>query len=480
MYDKLIFEKSVKGANKRKLFECSTSIVPQKFARKKKLDLPDVAEIDLVRHFSELARKSHGVSNGFYPLGSCTMKYNPMINEEVASIAEFQNIHPLQSVDDMQGSLEVMHNLKEALCEVTGMDDMTLQPSAGAHGELTSLMMIKQYHASRGETNRNKVFVPDSAHGTNPASAAMVGYEVVEIPSTEGGFVDAEKLRELADDTTAALMLTNPNTLGIFEKDIVQIADIIHKAGGKLYYDGANMNAIMGIVRPGDMGFDVMHLNLHKTFSTPHGGGGPGSGPVGCTKELAPFLPNPQVRKSGNKYVFECSDKSIGKVKSFYGNFLVNLRAYTYILSLGGCGLKEASVTAVLNANYMKAKLKNHYVMQSDGYCMHEFVMSAAKIMEDTGVSALDISKSMLDAKIHPPTMYFPLIVKEALMIEPTETESMQTLDYACDVMINSAKMAYEDADALHNAPITTPVKRLDEVSAARKPVVRYIEESEK
>ncbi len=478
MYNKLIFEKGTDGANKRNLFEVDESILPEKYARQNKMNLPDVAEIDLVRHYQELARKSHGVANGFYPLGSCTMKYNPAVNEEMASIKEFQNIHPLQSEEDMQGSLEVMYELKEALCEVTGMDDMTLQPSAGAHGELTSLMMIKAFHESNGQAYRNKVFVPDSAHGTNPASAAMVGYTVIEIPSTEGGYVDVEKLSEMADENTAALMLTNPNTLGIFEKDIVKIAEIIHKAGGKLYYDGANMNAIMGVVRPGDMGFDVMHLNLHKTFSTPHGGGGPGSGPVGCTKELSPFLPNPRIVKQGETFAFENSDKSIGKVKSFYGNFLVNLRAYTYILSLGGNGLKEASENAVLNANYMKAKLKDYYAMQSEGYCMHEFVMSAGKIKEDTGISALDIAKSMLDAKIHPPTMYFPLIVKEALMVEPTETESMETLDYACDVLINSAKLAYDNPDELHNAPVTMPVKRLDEVTAARKPILRYTKES--
>ena len=478
MHNKLIFEKGTKGANRRKLFESSYNNVPLKFTRAASLGLPDVAEIDLVRHYQELARKSHGVSNGFYPLGSCTMKYNPAINEETASYKEFQNIHPLQSDDDIQGTLEVMFNLKKALCEVTGMDDMTLQPSAGAHGELTAMMMIKQFHESNGEGYRNKVLIPDSAHGTNPASASMVGYDVVEIPSTEDGFVDVEKLRQMADENTAALMLTNPNTLGIFEKDIVEIAAIIHKAGGKLYYDGANMNAIMGIVRPGDMGFDVMHLNLHKTFSTLHGGGGPGSGPVGCTSELAPFLPNPQVKKQSEKYVFEDSDKSIGKVKSFYGNFLVNLRAYTYILSLGGCGLKEASQNAVLNANYMKAKLKEHYQMQTDGYCMHEFVMSAGKIKDETGVSALDIAKSMLDARIHPPTMYFPLIVREALMIEPTETESLETLDFACDVLINSAKKAYEDADELHNAPKTMPVTRLDETTAARNPIIRYTKEN--
>ncbi|MBN2878741.1 MAG: aminomethyl-transferring glycine dehydrogenase subunit GcvPB [Clostridia bacterium] len=477
MYNKLIFEKSVAGANKRKLFNCDEKTVPEKYARKAKLNLPDVSEVDLVRHYQELARKAHGVANGFYPLGSCTMKYNPIINEEIASIENFRNIHPLQSQSDMQGSMEVMYKLKEALCEVTGMYDMTLQPSAGAHGELTSLMMIKQFHESNGEGYRNKVFIPDSAHGTNPASAAMVGYEVVEIPSTDGGFVDVKKLEELADEKTAALMLTNPNTLGIFERDIVKIAEIIHKAGGKLYYDGANMNAIMGYVRPGDMGFDVMHLNLHKTFSTPHGGGGPGSGPVGCTQELAPFLPNPSIKKNGEMYEFEDSDDSIGKVKSFYGNFLVNLRAYTYILSLGGKGLKEASENAVLNANYMKARLKEYYEMQSDGYCMHEFVMSASKIKDETGISALDIAKSMLDAKIHPPTMYFPLIVKEALMVEPTETESKKTLDYACDVLIDSAKLAYKDPEALHNAPSTTPVKRLDEVGAARNPILKYTEE---
>lgn len=477
MHNKLIFEKSQDGANKKRLFSIDESIVPKKYARQAPLDIPDVAEIDLMRHYMELARKSHGVSNGFYPLGSCTMKYNPAINEEIASIASFANIHPLQCVEDMQGSLGLMYNLKVALCELTGMDDMTLQPAAGAHGELTALMMIKEYHASNNQSHRNVVFVPDSAHGTNPASGAMVGYTVVQIPSTEDGFVDVDKLRELADKNTAALMLTNPNTLGLFEKDIVEIANIIHTAGGKLYYDGANMNAIMGIVRPGDMGFDVMHLNLHKTFSTPHGGGGPGSGPVGCTAELAPFLPNPQVKKSDGKYVFECTDRSIGKVKSFYGNFLVNLRAYTYILSLGSSGLKEASQNAVLNANYMKARLGEYYEIEHEGYCMHEFVMSAAKIKEETKVSAMDIAKSMLDAKIHPPTMYFPLIVKEALMIEPTETESMATLDYACDVLIASAKLAYENPDALHAAPTTLPVRRMDEVAAARKPILKFTKE---
>lgn len=474
MHNKLIFEKSVNGRNKKTLFECKLNIVNTKYARQIPINIPDIAEIDLVRHYMELASKTYGVSNGFYPLGSCTMKYNPAINEEIASMGEFTNIHPLQSTDEMQGTLEVMYNLEEALCSITGMHSMSLQPAAGAHGELTALMMIKQLHISNGQGHRNVVLVPDSAHGTNPASGAMLGYTIKVVPSTEHGYIDVDKLKELADENTAALMLTNPNTLGLFEKKIVEIADIIHSVGGKLYYDGANMNAIMGIVRPGDMGFDVMHLNLHKTFSTPHGGGGPGSGPVGCTKELSEFLPNPHIKKKDNKYSLDNSDKSIGKVKSFYGNFLVVLRAYVYILSLGATGLKEASLNAVLNANYMKVKLAKAYQIDSDDYCMHEFVMSAKKIMDDTGIRAMDIAKSLLDYGMHPPTIYFPLIVKEALMIEPTETESIETLDYACDILLQLAQKAYESPDELHAAPKSTPVKRLDETAAARNPILKY------
>jgi glycine dehydrogenase subunit 2 len=403
------------------------------------------------------------------------MKYNPKLNEKMASLEGFNAIHPLQDTEDTQGALELMHELKKSLCEITGKNDMTLQPAAGAHGEWTGLMLIKRYHEMRGEAGRNVILVPDSAHGTNPASAAVPGYKTKSIPSAEDGGVDLEALREAVGDDTAGLMLTNPNTLGLFESRIIEMAKIVHDAGGLLYYDGANLNAIMGQVRPGDMGFDVIHLNIHKTFSTPHGGGGPGSGPVGCVERLAPYLPVPTVEKCDDKYYLEYdNENTIGRVKSFHGQFLVLVKAYAYILSLGAEGIKDASSKAAINANYMMARLKDVYHVPYDKSSMHEFVISAQRLKDETGVSALDVAKSMLDHDIHPPTIYFPLIVKEAMMFEPTETEGIETIDAVCDILIEIAKRAKEDPEALHNTPINTPVTRLDEVGAARKPIVRY------
>jgi glycine dehydrogenase subunit 2 len=429
--------------------------------------------VDLSRHYTELAKKCHGVKDGFYPLGSCTMKYNPKINEDMAALPGFTEIHPLQPEHTVQGCMEVMRQAEGYLCEITGMDRMTFQPAAGAHGEFTGLLLIKAYHRSRGDRKRTKIIVPDSAHGTNPASAAMAGFTVVSIPSGEDGCVDLEKLQEAVGDDVAGLMLTNPNTVGLFDKNITRITDIVHGCGGLCYYDGANLNAVMGIVRPGDMGFDVVHLNLHKTFSTPHGGGGPGSGPVGCKEELAQFLPSVHV-EGEEELSFARGENSIGEMKDFYGNFLVLVRALTYLKTLGREGIPQASRNAVLNANYMMAKLKDLYTMAYDEVCMHEFVMSLSDLKKKTGVSAMDIAKGLLDNGIHPPTMYFPLIVDEALMVEPTETESKETLDEAIRVFRELYELAGSEADRLHNAPVTTPVTRLDEVGAARHPVLKY------
>jgi glycine dehydrogenase subunit 2 len=391
----------------------------------------------------------------------------------MAALPGFTEIHPLQPEHTVQGCLRVMKEAKEYLCEITGMDSITFQPAAGAHGEFTGLLLIKAYHKSHGDEKRTKIIVPDSAHGTNPASAAMAGFTVVSVPSGEDGCVDLEKLKEACGDDVAGLMLTNPNTVGLFDKNILKITDIIHGCGGLCYYDGANLNAVMGTARPGDMGFDVIHLNLHKTFSTPHGGGGPGSGPVGCKKELSKFLPSVHVEGEEELH-FAKGDKSIGQMKNFYGNFLVLVRALTYLKTLGKEGIPEASKNAVLNANYMMAKLKDLYTMAYDEVCMHEFVMSLSDLKKKTGVSAMDIAKGLLDNGIHPPTMYFPLIVDEALMIEPTETESKETLDQAIAVFRELYALAETEAEKLHEAPVTTPVTRLDEVGAARHPVIRY------
>ena len=471
----LIFERSKKG---RKL-----SIFPKCDVPAFELDapkrasaprLPEISENELDRHYTELAKHAQGMNDGFYPLGSCTMKYNPKINERVASMENFTQVHPLQAEADAQGSMEVIYDATKLLCEITGMDDMTLQPAAGAHGEFTGLLLIKAYHVSRGDTKRTKIIVPDSAHGTNPASAAMANFEIINVESGPDGCVDLDKLRAVVGEDTAGLMLTNPNTVGIFDKNILEITSIIHKAGGLCYYDGANLNAVMGQVRPGDMGFDVIHLNLHKTFSTPHGGGGPGSGPCGCKAFLAPFLPGKRVALKDGVYSFEKPEKSIGDVRAFYGNFLVYAKALAYILMVGKEGIPAASKNAVLNANYMKAKLQDIYPMAYDVTCMHEFVMCLEDMKHDLDVSALDVAKALLDRGIHPPTMYFPLIVHEALMVEPTETECKETLDHA----INAFRSIYEDAKAnperMHMMPMETPVKRLDETRAARTPIVKY------
>ncbi len=471
----LIFEKSKTGRKCQNLPECDVPVVTldAKDKREVKLHLPELSEGELSRHYTELAKKSHGVNDGFYPLGSCTMKYNPRVNEVAAGLEGFTDIHPLQPTETVQGCLEVLKTLESYLCEIAGMKRMTFQPAAGAHGEFTGLLLIKAYHKSRGDEKRKKIIVPDSAHGTNPASAAMAGFSVVSVPSGPDGCVDIEKLKEIAGDDVAGLMLTNPNTVGLFDKNILEITKIIHDCGGLCYYDGANLNAVMGTVRPGDMGFDVIHLNLHKTFSTPHGGGGPGSGPVGCKEFLVPFLPSFLV-EGEDKLVAVKEKDSIGEMKNFYGNFLVVVRALAYVMTLGKEGIPEASKNAVLNANYMMNKLKDLYTMAYDEVCMHEFVMSLADLKKQTGVSAMDIAKGLLDFEIHPPTMYFPLIVDEALMVEPTETESKETMDEAIAVFRKLYETAGEDAESLHNAPMTTPVTRMDEVGAARHPILRY------
>ena len=471
----LIFEKSKTGRKCQNLPECDVPVVTldAKDKREVKLHLPELSEGELSRHYTELAKKSHGVNDGFYPLGSCTMKYNPRVNEVAAGLEGFTDIHPLQPTETVQGCLEVFKTLESYLCEIAGMKRMTFQPAAGAHGEFTGLLLIKAYHKSHGDEKRKKIIVPDSAHGTNPASAAMAGFSVVSVPSGPDGCVDIEKLKEIAGDDVAGLMLTNPNTVGLFDKNILEITKIIHDCGGLCYYDGANLNAVMGTVRPGDMGFDVIHLNLHKTFSTPHGGGGPGSGPVGCKEFLVPFLPSILV-EGEDKLVAVKEKDSIGEMKNFYGNFLVVVRALAYVMTLGKEGIPEASKNAVLNANYMMNKLKDLYTMAYDEVCMHEFVMSLADLKKQTGVSAMDIAKGLLDFEIHPPTMYFPLIVDEALMVEPTETESKETMDEAIAIFRKLYETAGEDAESLHNAPMTTPVTRMDEVGAARHPILRY------
>lgn len=471
---KLVFERSMPERECSILPECDVPEVKLSgFEREKALNLPELSENDISRHYTELAEHTHGVNNGFYPLGSCTMKYNPKINEEMASLPGFAGIHPLQSEKTAQGCLEILREAEKSFCEITGMDGMTFQPAAGAHGEFTGLLLIKAYHESRGDSKRTKIIVPDSAHGTNPASAAMCGFTIVNVESAEDGCVDLDALREAVGDDTAGLMLTNPNTVGLFDKNILEITDIIHKAGGLCYYDGANLNAVMGIARPGDMGFDVMHLNLHKTFSTPHGGGGPGSGPCGCKEFLIPFLPGYRV-VGDDVLSMKKTESSVGDVKAFYGNFSVVVKALTYVMMLGREGIKEASCNAVLNANYMMNQLKDIYDMAYDETCMHEFVMDLGKLMKETGVSALDVAKTLLDYGIHPPTMYFPLIVHEALMVEPTETESKETLDEAVAAFREIYEKAKSDGEALHQSPRKASIGRPDEVTAARKPVIRF------
>ena len=474
--DKLIFEKSSHGARAATIRKPDVPEYAPSCALRESFEFPELTEIALVRHYTALSRMAFGVDNGFYPLGSCTMKYNPKLNEEIASLEGFTDMHPLSPEESAQGSLEVIYELSEALKEITGMDAVTLQPAAGAHGEYTGLSIIGAYHKGRGDLARKKIIVPDSAHGTNPASAAMAGFDVVNIPSDEEKGVDLDALRAAVGEDTAALMLTNPTTLGLFEKNIEAIAEIVHSAGGLLYYDGANLNAVMGVVRPGDMGFDVVHLNLHKTFSTPHGGGGPGSGPVGCKRALEKYLPDPRVIKNKDgAYSFAYSEDSIGKVGSFYGNFLVYLKAYAYILTLGAEGIRRSAEGAVLNANYLKAGISDLYPVEGGArHCMHEFVASCERLKEECGVSAMDVAKAMIDRGMHPPTMYFPTIVHEALMFEPTETEDKATLDEAIAALRSVYDEAHVAPERLTGAPHNAAISRPDEVFAAKSQKLRW------
>lgn len=454
-----------------------TSILSQGVIRTEDAELPEVSELDIMRHYTALSNRNHGVDTGFYPLGSCTMKYNPKINEAVARFPGFARVHPLQDESTVQGALEVAYDLQEHLAEITGMPQVTLQPAAGAHGEWTALMMIRAFHEANGDTQRTKVLVPDSAHGTNPASATVAGFDTVTVKSNEKGLVDLEDLKSKVGPDTAALMLTNPNTLGLFEEDILEMAAAVHGVGGKLYYDGANLNAVMSKARPGDMGFDAVHLNLHKTFTGPHGGGGPGSGPVGVTDELAAFLPKPVIEKVDDRFVLNYDvPQSIGRVKPFYGNFGIYLRAYTYIRSMGPDGLKAVTEYAVLNANYMMRRLEPYFDLPYTQHCKHEFVLSGRR-QKKLGARTLDMAKRLLDFGYHPPTIYFPLNVEEAMMIEPTETESKETLDNFIEAMIQIAKEVEENPEIVQEAPHTTVIGRLDETKAARKPVLRYIKE---
>ncbi|MFC3039046.1 aminomethyl-transferring glycine dehydrogenase subunit GcvPB [Virgibacillus xinjiangensis] len=476
----LIFERGKEGRTSYSLPEMDVpetdlaSEFETDYIRKNPSGLPEVSELDIMRHYTGLSKRNYGVDTGFYPLGSCTMKYNPKMNEDIARLEGFSHIHPYQPTDTVQGALEVMYDLQTSLKEITGMHEISLQSAAGAQGEWTALMMIRALHEANGDTERTKVIVPDSAHGTNPASAAVAGLEAVTVKTNPDGLVDIEHLKQVVGNDTAALMLTNPNTLGLFETEIKEMAEIVHEAGGRLYYDGANLNAIMGYVRPGDMGFDAVHLNLHKTFTGPHGGGGPGSGPVGVTEELEPFLPKPVLKNQGETYLFDYDrPQSIGRIKPYYGNFGINLRAYTYIRSMGAEGLRKVSEYAVLNANYMMRSLESVYDLPYRQHCKHEFVLSGKK-QKKLGVRTLDIAKRLLDYGYHPPTIYFPLNVEEAMMVEPTETESKETLDGFIDSIIQIAKEAEEEPELVQEAPHETIVKRMDETTAARKPVLKY------
>lgn len=483
-----IFEKSSPGRRCFILPACDvpekpvTSFLPQKMLRKQEAQLPEVSEIDVVRHFTRLSQMNFCVDTNFYPLGSCTMKYNPRINEDAARMEGFTKLHPYQPVEQCQGILKLLYDLEQILKDISGMSAFTLQPAAGAHGELTGMLIIRACLEKKGE-HRHKIIIPDSAHGTNPASAALCGYEVESIRSNANGLVDIEKLKTAFTHDTAALMITNPNTLGLFERDILEICKIAHDAGGLVYCDGANMNALLGIARPGDMGVDILHLNLHKTFSTPHGGGGPGAGPIGVTETLKPFLPVPRIEMvdtltaedaSENIYILNYAHPdSIGRVRAFYGHIGMMIRAYTYLLSLGKEGVCKVGEYAVLNANYLLHKLKNHYDIPYGKTCMHEFVISAKK-QKQKGASALDIAKKLLDYGFHAPTIYFPLIVEEALMVEPTETESRETLDAFAAAMIRIAEDIEQRPELVRNTPQTTPIGRPDEVKAAREPKLRW------
>lgn len=480
----LIFERSKEGRTSYSLPELDVPAFDlaeefdDAYIRKTAPELPEVSELEIMRHYTGLSNRNYGVDSGFYPLGSCTMKYNPKINEDVARLEGFSFIHPHQDPKTVQGALEMMYDLQTSLAEITGMHELSLQPAAGAQAEWTALMIIRAFHEDKGDFERTKVIVPDSAHGTNPASATVAGFDAVTVKTNEKGLVDLEDLKRVVDNHTAALMLTNPNTLGLFENEIAEMAKIVHDAGGKLYYDGANINAIMGYARPGDMGFDAVHLNLHKTFTGPHGGGGPGSGPVGVTKELEPYLPKPVLIRRNDQYEFEYNrPKSIGRVKPYYGNFGINLRAYTYIRTMGAEGLKKVSEYAVLNANYMMRKLEKEYELPFNHHCKHEFVLSGKK-QKKLGVRTLDLAKRLLDYGYHPPTIYFPTNVEESLMVEPTETESKETLDGFVASMLAIAGEVEKDPELVQEAPHTTIVKRMDETTAARKPVLRYNKEN--
>ena len=465
---KLIFERSVPGRHLDLLPACDVELVEIPAALKREVApaLPEVSESELSRHYTELNKQVHGVNSGFYPLGSCTMKYNPRIDEEMAALPGFANIHPLAPAHTTQGCQEALETTKKYMCEIFGMDDCTFQPAAGAHGEFTGVLLIKKYHDARGEgAQRTKIIVPDSAHGTNPATANMCGYQVVNIASAPNGCVDLEALKAVLGPDTAGLMLTNPNTVGIFDENILEITRLVHEAGGLCYYDGANLNAVMGVVRPGDMGFDCIHSNLHKTFATPHGGGGPGAGAVGCKAHLAPYLPKSALLDGGDSI----------QVRSFSGNFGVVLKAMTYVMTLGQEGIPEAAKNAVLNANYLQSKIKGTFEPAFDRICMHEFVLDLSKYKKETGVSALDVAKTLIDHGMHPPTIYFPLIVHEALMLEPTETETRETLDWAAEIYRNLYELGFKDPEYMHNAPHSAYIGRPDDVRATRTPVVRWI-----
>ena len=472
---KLIYEKSRAGRRAGRIPDpgVAAAEVPAELARSTPPRLPELAEPELVRHYTELSTRTFGIDTGFYPLGSCTMKYNPRINERAVGLPGFADLHPYQEDEGAQGALELMWRLQEMLAEVVGLDAVTLQPAAGSQGELTGLTLMRAYFADRGE-DRTEVVIPDTAHGTNPASVAMAGYTLVRVKTDMRGNVDVDDLRGKVGEQTAGLMLTNPSTLGLFEERIAEIADIFHSAGALLYYDGANLNAVCGISRPGDMGFDIVHYNLHKTFSQPHGGGGPGGGPVAVRRDLEQFLPVPVVVRDGDTFRLESDrPKTIGKVRGFGGPFGVFVRAYAF-MRMWGPGLRDMSEVAVLNANYVLARLKGAYDLPVDRHCMHEFVVSARNLKREHGITALDVAKRLMDHGFHPPTIYFPLIVTEALMIEPTETETRETLDAFCEAMLAIAQEAGDDPQMLKDAPHTRPVTRLDEAEAAKRLLVRY------
>lgn len=477
----LIFERSKRGRSASSISPLEFDLppvkpeecIPAEYLRQESPMLPEVSELDLVRHFVRLSQWNYSVDTGFYPLGSCTMKYNPKVNELIVSDKNFTSLHPLLPEELVQGALRIMYELGEFLKEISGMDDITLAPMAGAQGELTGMLITKAYFKRRGE-NRKKILIPDSAHGTNPASSAMCGFEVVKVKTEDHGILTPDAIQSLMTEEVAGIMLTNPNTLGLFEKNIREISEIVHNKGGLVYCDGANLNALMGIVKPGKLGIDILQFNLHKTFSTPHGGGGPGGGGVGVSKKLSEFLPVPVVKKDGKKYLFDYSKKhTIGRISCFWGNFLVMLRAYAYIRTMGVDGLKRASELAVLNANYIRARLREHYHIPYDTLCMHEVIISDKK-QREKGVTTMDIAKRLMDYGFHPPTIYFPLIVSGAMMIEPTETESKHTIDEFIEAMIRIAREAEENPEVVRSAPQNTRLSRLDEAKAAREPILRF------